>query len=115
MAGFGTTVGRPIYGRGPSPGLRFTVYAILSLVLMYLDQRARWSERLRYGLEAAAYPVRSRNYLASTFTDAARFTRFGISIRWRGAPLDDYAINGLLRGRSGIAGQGSQSQGQQRA
>ncbi len=57
MAGFGTTVGRPIYGRGPSPGLRFTVYAVLSLVLMYLDQRARWSERIRYGLEAAAYPV----------------------------------------------------------
>ncbi len=57
MAGFGTSVGRPIYGRGPSPGLRFTVYALLSLVLMYLDQRARWSERLRYGLQAAAYPV----------------------------------------------------------
>ena len=57
MAGFGTSVGRPIYGRGPSPGLRFTVYALLSLTLMYLDQRARWSERLRYGLQAAAYPV----------------------------------------------------------
>ena len=57
MAGFGTTVNRPIYGRGPSPGLRFTVYALLSLTLMYLDQRARWSERIRYGLEAAAYPV----------------------------------------------------------
>jgi rod shape-determining protein MreC len=57
VAGFGTSVGRPIYGRGPSPGLRFTVYALLSLVLMYLDQRARWSERLRYGLQAAAYPV----------------------------------------------------------
>ena len=57
MAGFGTSVGRPIYGRGPSPGLRFTVYSLLSLTLMYLDQRARWSERLRYGLEAAAYPV----------------------------------------------------------
>ena len=57
MAGFGTSVGRPIYGRGPSPGLRFTVYALLSLTLMYLDQRARWSERLRFGLAAAAYPV----------------------------------------------------------
>ena len=57
MAGFGTSVGRPIYGRGPSAGLRFTVYALLSLTLMYLDQRARWSERLRYGLQAAAYPV----------------------------------------------------------
>ena len=57
MAGFGTTVGRPIYGRGPSPGLRFTVYALLSLTLLYMDQQARWSERIRYGLEAAAYPV----------------------------------------------------------
>lgn len=57
MAGFGTSVGRPIYGRGPSPGLRFTVYALLSLVLMYADQRASWSERLRYGLQSVAYPV----------------------------------------------------------
>jgi rod shape-determining protein MreC len=57
VAGFGTSIGRPIYGRGPSPGLRFTVYAILSLTLMHLDQREKWSERLRYGLEAAAYPV----------------------------------------------------------
>jgi rod shape-determining protein MreC len=57
VAGFGTSIGRPIYGRGPSPGLRFTVYALLSLTLMNLDQRARWSERIRYGLEAAAYPV----------------------------------------------------------
>jgi len=54
---FGTSVGRPIYGRGPSAGLRFTVYALLSLALMYVDQRAHWSERLRYGLQGAAYPV----------------------------------------------------------
>jgi rod shape-determining protein MreC len=55
---FGTSnVNRPIYGRGPSPGLRFTVYGLLSLLLMYLDQRAGWSARLRYGLQAAAYPV----------------------------------------------------------
>ncbi len=30
---------------------------MLSLTLMNLDQRARWSERIRYGLQAAAYPV----------------------------------------------------------
>src|SRR5258706_10944444 len=53
----GTSAGRPIYGRGPSRELRFTAYALLSLMLMYLDQRARWSERLRFGLAAAAYPV----------------------------------------------------------
>jgi len=57
VVGFGTSVSRPIYSRGPSPGLRFTVYALLSFTLMYLDQRAAWSERIRYGLEAAAYPV----------------------------------------------------------
>jgi rod shape-determining protein MreC len=57
MAVFGTDVDRPIYGRGPSPGLRFTGYAILSVVLMYYDQHGHWEQRLRYGLEAAAYPV----------------------------------------------------------
>jgi rod shape-determining protein MreC len=57
VAGFGTSIGRPIYGRGPSAGLRFTGYAVLSLTLMHLDQRAHWSERLRYGLDAVAYPV----------------------------------------------------------
>lgn len=57
MTGFGTSIGRPIYGRGPSPGLRFTVYAFLSLTLMNLDQRAHWSERIRYGLDTVAYPV----------------------------------------------------------
>jgi rod shape-determining protein MreC len=57
MAVFGTEVDRPLYGRGPSPGLRFTVYAILSVVLMYYDQHGHWEQRLRYALEAAAYPV----------------------------------------------------------
>jgi rod shape-determining protein MreC len=57
MAAFGTSDGRPIYGRGPSPGLRFTLYALLSLGLLYLDQRANWSGRIRYGLEAGAYPL----------------------------------------------------------
>ena len=57
MAVFGTEVDRPLYGRGPSPGLRFTVYAILAVVLMYYDQHGHWEQRLRYLLEAAAYPV----------------------------------------------------------
>ena len=57
MAVFGTEVDRPLYGRGPSPGLRFTVYALLSVVLMYYDQHGHWEQRLRYALEAAAYPV----------------------------------------------------------
>jgi len=57
VSGFGTSFSRPIYGRGPSPGLRFFLYALLSLGLLYIDQRAGWSDRLRYGLQAAAYPL----------------------------------------------------------
>ncbi|MGA2025099.1 MAG: rod shape-determining protein MreC [Steroidobacteraceae bacterium] len=57
MAVFGTEVDRPLYGRGPSPGLRFTVFAVLSVVLMYYDQHGRWELRLRFALQAAAYPV----------------------------------------------------------
>jgi len=57
MAVFGTEVDRPLYGRGPSPGLRFTVYAILSVVLMYYDQHGHWVARLRYALDAGAYPI----------------------------------------------------------
>ena len=44
--------------RGTSPGLRFLGYALLALGLMYLDQRGGVLERVRYGLEAAAYPLR---------------------------------------------------------
>lgn len=57
MAVFGTEVDRPLYGRGPSPGLRFTVYALLALALMYYDQRAHWVQRIRYELQTGAYPV----------------------------------------------------------
>ena len=57
MAVFGTEVDRPLYGRGPSPGLRLTGYAVLAVVLMYYDQHGHWEQRLRYALEAAAYPV----------------------------------------------------------
>jgi len=39
------------------PALRFTVCAVLSVVLMYYDQHGHWEQRLRYALEAAAYPV----------------------------------------------------------
>jgi rod shape-determining protein MreC len=56
VAGFASTGNRPIYGRSAA-GLRFTIFAIISVVLMYLDQRQQWSARLRYGLQAAAYPV----------------------------------------------------------
>ncbi len=57
MAAFGTGAGRPLAGRGGSPGFRFTLYALLSVVLMYLDQRAHYLEQVRYVLQAAAYPL----------------------------------------------------------
>lgn len=43
--------------REAAPGPRFFFFAVLSVVLMYYDQRDGWSERIRYGLQAAAYPV----------------------------------------------------------
>jgi rod shape-determining protein MreC len=43
--------------RDSAPGPRFVFFAVLSLVLMYFDQRDGWSERIRYALQAAAYPV----------------------------------------------------------
>jgi rod shape-determining protein MreC len=43
--------------RDSAPGPRFFFFATLSVVLMYFDQRDGWSERIRYGLQAAAYPI----------------------------------------------------------
>jgi len=43
--------------RGPSPGFRFTLYAFLSFVIMFLDQRHGWMEQARFVLQAAAYPI----------------------------------------------------------
>lgn len=57
MAAFGIGVNHSMPGRGGSPGFRFTVYAILSIWLMFLDQRGGWLERARYFLNAAAYPL----------------------------------------------------------
>ncbi|HXN10706.1 MAG TPA: rod shape-determining protein MreC, partial [Steroidobacteraceae bacterium] len=57
MAVFGSAVDRPLYGRGASPGLRLTGYAVIAVLLMYYDQRGHWVQRLRYALEAAALPV----------------------------------------------------------
>src|SRR5690606_34492453 len=43
--------------RDLAPGPRFFLFAIISLVLMYFDQKDGWGERIRYGLTAAAYPI----------------------------------------------------------
>ncbi|HEU5443693.1 MAG TPA: rod shape-determining protein MreC, partial [Steroidobacteraceae bacterium] len=57
MAGFATGAGRPLQGRGGSPGFRFALYAILSIAFMVLDQRFNWLGRAHYALQAASYPV----------------------------------------------------------
>lgn len=43
--------------RGGSPGFRFTLYAVLAIVIMFLDQRGEYLEQIRYGLNMAAYPL----------------------------------------------------------
>ena len=43
--------------RGGSPGFRFTLYAILSIVIMFLDQKGEYLERIRYGLSFLAQPI----------------------------------------------------------
>ena len=57
MAAFATGATRSLPQRGPAAGLRFFIYAVLALTLMVLDQRGGWLERVRYGLQAAAYPL----------------------------------------------------------
>lgn len=57
MTAFGTAAGRPLQGRGGSPGFRFTLYATLAVVIMYLDQRGHYLEPVRYALQATAYPI----------------------------------------------------------
>jgi rod shape-determining protein MreC len=43
--------------RDSAPGPRFFFLAVLSVTLMYFDQRDGWSERIRYALTAVAYPI----------------------------------------------------------
>lgn len=72
MAVFSSGTNRPLPQRGPPAGFRFFLYAILALALMYFDQRGGWLERVRYGLQAAAYPLQ----LAVSSPSAAwRWTR----------------------------------------
>jgi rod shape-determining protein MreC len=54
--GLGAT-NRRLTGHGSSPGLRFTLYAFVSIVVMVLDQRGGWLTEVRFLLQAAAYPL----------------------------------------------------------
>jgi rod shape-determining protein MreC len=44
-------------GRGPTPGLRFVMYAVLAITLMFLDRSQGWMEQVRFALQAASYPL----------------------------------------------------------
>ncbi len=57
MAAFAAGTYRPSPGRRTSPGFRFTLYAILAIVLMFFDQRRGWLDEARYYLDGAAYPL----------------------------------------------------------
>jgi rod shape-determining protein MreC len=57
MAVFGSGASRSFGGRGPSFGFRFFCYAVLSVVLMFYDQKGGWLDTARYGLQAAIYPL----------------------------------------------------------
>ena len=57
MAAYGAGAYRTSPGRGGSPGFRFTVYAVLAVVLMFLDRRGGWLVHVRYYLSGAAYPL----------------------------------------------------------
>src|SRR3954468_10681900 len=57
MAVFGSGGGRSLGGRGPTFGVRFFCYAVVSVVLMFYDQRGGWLDTARYGLQAAIYPL----------------------------------------------------------
>ena len=59
MAAFGTG-GIRSQGRGTSPGPRFTVYAIISILVMFYDQRHGWLEAVRFFLTSTiAYPIQA--------------------------------------------------------
>jgi rod shape-determining protein MreC len=80
MASFGTSGNRSLAGRGPAYGFRFFVYAVVSIVLMFYDQRGGWLETVRSGLSAAAYPLQ----LAVNSPSAAwRWTRANFADRER--------------------------------
>jgi rod shape-determining protein MreC len=57
VAAFGVGGNRRLTGHGSPPGFRFTIYALLSIVMMVLDQRGGWLQQVRFVLQAAAYPM----------------------------------------------------------
>jgi rod shape-determining protein MreC len=64
--------------RGGSTGFRFTIYATLSIIIMFLDQRGAWLEQVRYALNIAAYPIQ---ILVSSPSSAWRWVQESVATR----------------------------------
>lgn len=93
MANFGIRASRSLPQRGPAPGVKFFIYALLAVVLMYLDRSSGWLERVRYGLAAVAYPLQ----LAANSPSAAwRWTRETFETRAT-LQTENAALRGQLR------------------
>jgi rod shape-determining protein MreC len=76
-------------GRETAPGGRFFICAVLSLVLMYFDQRDGWSERIRYVLQAVAYPIQVTVGSPGRLASATReFFRSRNSLRAQNSDLE---------------------------
>jgi rod shape-determining protein MreC len=82
---------RPILGRGPSPGLRLFFFALLSLGLMWLDQRQGYLEGLRHALSMVSYPFQvlvdspsaAWDWLEESFATRERLSRENAQLRQR--------------------------------
>lgn len=78
MPGFAAGAYRPSPGRGTSPGFRFTLYALLAVALMFIDQRRGWLAEARYALNGAAYPLQ---LAVSSPTEAWRWLQTNFATR----------------------------------
>ncbi len=84
--------------RETAPGGRFFVCAVLSLVLMYFDQRDGWSERISYVLQAVAYPIQVTVGSPGRLVSATReFFRSRDSLRAQNAELEKQVQDLSLR------------------
>ncbi|MEZ5500294.1 MAG: rod shape-determining protein MreC [Steroidobacteraceae bacterium] len=96
MAAFARRANRPLPVRGPSAGARLTLYSILSVTLMIIDQRSGWLETARYALTAAAYPIQlavnspgaAWRWLRETFEARDQLQEQNASLRQRVRDLD---------------------------
>src|SRR5690348_6254673 len=77
--------------RESAPGGRFFVCAVLSILLMFFDQKDGWGNHIRYVLQALAYPIQvtvgSPGRLASA---TAEMFRTRASLREENAQLQKH-------------------------